>query len=155
MATGLVGKFRGAVSDNRVRIPAKFRKELGDFPYAAPGTDGCFLLISEESYDEVMKNYMGNDPYFGKSEEMKEFSRMVMGSTFNVEIDSQGRLSLGDVKDVCEGIYGAPEIVFSGAGNYVEVWPAKVYDKRYGMSFNAAQFSSMIAGLQATLSNNK
>ena len=44
--TGTV--YHAMDAKNRIRIPAKLKKELGDNYYFAKGTDGCIFIFPEE-----------------------------------------------------------------------------------------------------------
>ncbi|MDE6302018.1 MAG: hypothetical protein K2M36_00310, partial [Clostridia bacterium] len=79
------------------------------------------------------------------------FSRRIHRKMFKPTIDSQFRMTITDnMKKLCKGIENAVEIVFGGEGDYLEVWPAHVYDKRYGDE-EEDDFDTMIAILRAKL----
>jgi len=115
--TVVFGKARAIVDDNRVRIPAKFYKLLGDDFLIAPGKGGCILMIPNESYQTVIGSYLEKTQY-GESEEQ----RNLRNGMDSVSLDQQSRLTFsGEMKDMCPGLDGAPEIVFSGGGEFVAV----------------------------------
>ncbi len=144
--TVVFGKARAIVDDNRVRIPAKFYKLLGDDFLIAPGKGGCILMIPNESYQTVIGSYLEKTQY-GESEEQ----RNLRNGMDSVSLDQQSRLTFsGEMKDMCPGLDGAPEIVFSGGGEFVEMWPAKQFDAKFG-KFDVKKFDDMLAGLKAAL----
>ena len=149
MAALMFGKIRSAVESNRVRVPAKFYKNLGDSFYIAPGKGGCILLVPSDNVDYVLGKYVLNSDQYT----MTEFDEFVRNNINDVQLDGQGRLTFDEeMREMCDGLDSAVEVMFSGGGLYVELWPAAVYDKKYG-NFDSTKFNSLIANLRASLNN--
>lgn len=151
MQSTVYGSFQNAVGANRVRIPAKYRSFLGDDVIATIGSDGCFLLMPACNKDVVLKNYVGvDDPYMSQ---YKDVARVVNRLTANIELDSQGRITVDDkLKKMCKGLANTEAIVFCGMGNYIEAWPKELYDARFEDDGNDVdEFDSLIANLKAQL----
>ena len=88
----LTGEYNHQLdAKNRIRIPFKLKKELGDNYYFAKGTDGCIFIFPEEIAKEQ----------FAKIEEVKmsdaEKRRGIRAFTKSftaAEEDNQGRVVL-------------------------------------------------------------
>lgn len=141
------GNARAAVSDSRVRVPARFRAMLGEFFSIIPGKGGCVYLIPAENEEAVLGSILQNvNPYLSSNLE-----ETVKRNMTDVEVDDQNRFTIdAAVKNMCSALDSAKEVVFTGGGLYVELWPAAVYDDKYGR-FNASEFDSLIANLRASV----
>ncbi len=112
---------------NRIRVPAKIKKELGENYYFSKGTDGCLFIFPEEIAKE----------YFAKLEEVKMTDvdkrrgiRSFIKSFSVAEEDSQGRVVLP--ANLREFARIKKDIVICGAGNRAELWAKEVYDEYFG-----------------------
>ena len=116
-----------------------------------PGTDKCLVAVAESRSDSVIEMYNNSQALANDDE-----ARMFTDSIVDIDVDSQGRFSLAtSTKKIRPEFNDVDEVVFSGRGNYVEIWPAYVYDKRFGSKYNTADYTKMIANLQATLKSKK
>ena len=151
MQSTVHGTHEIAVSANRVRIPAKYRTFLGDEIIATIGSDGCFLLMPKCNKDTVLKNYVKvDDPYMS---EYKDVARVVNRLTTEIELDVQGRFSIdNNLKRICKELIDTESITFCGMGEYIEAWPTKLYNKKFGnVDGDADDFDNLIANLKAQL----
>ena len=111
---------------NRIRVPSKLKKELGDNYYFAKGTDGCIFIFPEEIAKEQ----------FAKIEEVKmsdaEKRRGIRAFTKSfvlAEEDNQGRVVLpANLREVAKI---KKDVVFCGVGNRAELWAKEVYDEYF------------------------
>lgn len=120
----LVGTQQHALDDkNRIRLPAKYREEMGTNKYILmPGTDGCIFLYPESDKHKViaaMADVDSPDP------DVAELVRSLSEFAAKVEADSQGRFMLPqDLMEICE-INKNVRIV--GAISKVEIWSEERY----------------------------
>ena len=119
---------------NRIRVPSKLRKELGDNYYFAKGTDGCLFVFPES----VAKEYFARlEEIKISDEEKRRGMRSFIKSFVAAEEDNQGRVVLP--ANLREFAKIKKDIVFCGAGNRAELWAKEVYDEYFGednMSFD-------------------
>ena len=152
VARAIYGSYRCTVDENRLRLPAKVLAAFGgEAIFVLPGTDKCLVAVAESRSEDVIEKYNNNQTFANDDE-----ARMFTDSIVDIDVDTQGRFSLASVtKKIRPEFNNVDEVVFSGRGNYVEIWPAYVSDKRFGSKFNTADYNKMIANLQATLEGKK
>ena len=123
----LTGEYNHQLdAKNRIRIPSKMKKELGEKYYFAKGTDRCLFVFPEEIAREQ----------FAKIEEVKisdaEKRRGIRAFTKSfvlAEEDNQGRVVLPANLREFAGI--KKDIVFCGVGNRAEIWAKEVFDEYF------------------------
>ena len=119
---------------NRIRVPSKLKKELGDNYYFAKGTDGCLFIFPEEvakEYFAILEEIKISDA------EKRRGMRSFIKSFVSAEEDNQGRVVLP--ANLREFARIKKDVVFCGAGNRAELWAKEVYDEYFGedsMSFD-------------------
>lgn len=129
---------------NRVRIPVKFREALGPKPCYLPGKNGCLYIVPQERFEKMFEAYLDNDPYTTDST-FDEFTTFVFAHSDELEEDSMGRVMFN--KGIKEKFGFKKEIVFVGKATYLEVWPAEVWDARYGV-LDPQKINDMIENLK-------
>lgn len=143
MAKFMLGNYRHSLDDkNRVRIPVKFREVLGARPYYLPGKGGCMYIVPENSFDSMFSSYFNQNPYMSESE---DFTTLIFGCSGELEEDSTGRVSID--KGITDKFNFKKEVVFVGKATYVEMWPAEVWDEKFG-ALDPNKISKMIEGLK-------
>lgn len=143
MSKLMLGNYRHQLDDkNRVTIPVKFRMGLGDVSYYLPGKNGCLYIVPEDRFEDMLSQYIGGDPYTAEND---DFARTIFAFSGEIEVDSNGRISLD--KTIKEKFDFHKELVFVGKATYIEVWPAEVWDERYGV-LDPDKISKMIADLK-------
>ncbi len=120
------GRFNNRLDDkNRIRIPAKFKAELGaDYKLAfAPG--GCIFVLPQSEYRKILDSF-GEASIFDveKQEAIAQFTGMV----YDVTEDNQGRILLPAELKEHAGI--DKEIVITGAASYLRIESAEKFAKR-------------------------
>jgi MraZ protein len=126
----LTGEYNHQMDDkNRIRIPARLKKELGDEYYFAKGTNGCISVFPKATVDaqfEKLKEIKLSD--LDQQRSLRSFAKSyVLG-----EEDNQGRTVLNPELRRYAGISKEePEIVICGAVTRVEIWAKKVYDEYF------------------------
>ncbi len=127
---------------NRMRIPAKFREELGAGYYISAGVGGCLYVYTKEQMEEVKAELS----HIGRYDEARlKPARFILYNTWQAEEDNQGRILLPEnltklakiVKNV---------VVFKGP-NCIEIWAEEVWDN-YFNDVNFAELSDAMYALK-------
>lgn len=121
----LIGEFTSRVTNgNRVAIPVKFRKDLRRFLYLTQGYEGCLVLVDEERFNNLTQG-VAEKPFIRG--DVRETTRFLLGSAYEIEPDEQGRFVLpGALRDYA-GIKN--EVIFLGLKNWIEVWDKEKWAK--------------------------
>lgn len=122
----LIGTYRHSIdAKKRMRVPSKFKSELGANFIITKGTCGNLFAFSSEKFTELYEK-LTNLPLF--DEEAQKPIRKFLASAFEAEEDGQGRVLLP--KELVKFANIEKNIVFIGVGNRVEIWAEEAWDKR-------------------------
>ena len=108
---------------NRLRVPAKFRSELGGKYVVTVGSNECLCVYAYDKFAD----------YVAKLESIPSFDlqaqrsiRKILSLASEVEPDEQGRFILpANLKDFAKI---DKNIVINGAGSKVEIWSEEKWD---------------------------
>lgn len=121
----LIGTYRHSVdSKKRMRIPSKFKSELGSNCIITKGTGVNLMVFSGEGFNSVYEK-LSNISIF--DDEAQKPVRKFLSSAFEAEEDGQGRILLP--KELANYAQITKNLVFVGVGNRVEIWAEEVWDK--------------------------
>lgn len=140
----LTGEYNHQLdAKNRMRIPAKLRKELGEEYYFAKGANRCIYVFPKQEVEaqfEQLKSIKLSE--LDKQKGMRAFAKSFVAA---VE-DGQGRVILPPELRAHAGMgKDDKDLVICGAVTRVEIWSKKVYDEYFcGEEDN---YDSLIAGL--------
>ena len=114
----LIGEYIHSLDDkNRISLPSKFRKELGDTVIITRGLDNCLFLYSLDEWSDLSKK-IGK---LGLSKADKRgLTRYLFSGAQEVEVDKQGRILLPEFLRQFVGI--TAKVVFAGVYDRVELW---------------------------------
>lgn len=146
----LVGNQQHALDDkNRIRLPAKFREQLGNAYILMPGTNGCIFVYAMDEQQKLIKLIQEADSFDPVQAErirsLAEFSAVV-------EADAQGRFMLPTDLIEIAGISKNVRIV--GAISKAEIWSEERYlARRSGQDNTPAGFDKLYKSLHDTLEN--
>ena len=101
----------------RVAIPARYREEFSGGIYLTRGFDQCIWAFSPGEWEEYSSRYAAMSP---NSRDARTLRRRVFGSTFDLELDRQGRVVLPQPLRQYAGLQ--EEVVIVGAGTWLELW---------------------------------
>ena len=122
----LIGTYRHSVdAKKRMRVPSKFKGELGSNFIITKGTCGNLFAFSSDKFS-ALYDKLTNLPLF--DEEAQKPVRKFLASAFEAEEDGQGRVLLP--KELVKFANIDKNIVFIGVGNRVEIWAEEAWDKR-------------------------
>jgi MraZ protein len=101
----------------RVAIPARYRDAFTSGIYLTRGFDPCVWAFSPDEWESYSAGYAAMSP---NSRIARTLRRRVFGSTFDLELDRQGRVVLPQPLRQYAGLQ--EEVVIVGAGNWLELW---------------------------------
>jgi len=120
----LSGEYRHNCDEKfRLRLPAKFKKELDDGYVVTGASDGCLFVFSGYELKNLLEK-TEKVPLFDNN--LQKPLRMLYSSAYEVEEDSQGRFLLPAALREFAGI--KKEVVFVGVGNRAEIWSSERWD---------------------------
>lgn len=124
----LMGNFQHSLDDkNRIRLPADFRKEMGDAYYLMPGTNGCIFVYKAGDTQSVLSKLLSLDSF--NPEQALRLTQLTAFSR-SVTADSQGRFMLPDDLISIMGIKKDIRIV--GAATKAVIWSEERWQKLFG-----------------------
>jgi len=134
----LIGHYITKLSDKgRSALPAKYKKEIGQKAIIAKWYEGCLVVVSQTSWNALLNKLTGRSEMI--TAPVRETDRFILGSAFEIELDSQGRFVIP--KSLREFAKLSEEIMFVGLGDRVEIWDKEVWKvKEDYIQENAAEF---------------
>jgi MraZ protein len=112
------GEFHHRVDpQGRVAIPARYRDAFAHGIYLTRGFDPCIWAFSPAEWETYSLGYSSMSP---NSRIGRTLRRRVFGSTFDLELDRQGRVVLPQPLRQYAGLQD--EVVVVGAGTWLELW---------------------------------
>lgn len=109
---------------NRLRIPAKFRQELGSTFIISTGFENCLLVYSAAEFSQMTKNMERVET--GNGENIDAI-RMFYAGVDEVSYDEQGRFPLTKAQREHAGI--TKEAIIIGMRDYLEIWDEQRWQK--------------------------
>ncbi len=114
---------------NRMRIPARLKKELGDEYYFCIGTNHCITVLSKQEAEAQLLKL--NNIRYGDLKNQKVLRQIAKSFVLAVE-DAQGRVVLPpELRRHARLGKEDKELVICGAVNRIEIWAKKVYDEYF------------------------
>ena len=136
----LIGTYRHQIDEKfRMRMPAKFKEELGEGFVITKGTNNCLYAFTKAKFSELYEK-LTNLPIFDA--EVQKPVRMLLSSAFESEEDKQGRILLA--KELREYAKINKNIVLIGSGSRVEIWAEEEWDAYSNGDFTSS--SKALAG---------
>lgn len=128
----LIGEYSGkVVAGHRVALPAGLRKSLGNSFIMTKGYEGCILIVPSTSWEKLIQP-MESRSFLDRN--ARDTLRFLVGSAFEVETDSQGRVVVPEtLRKYAETLYSEGkdcEVVFVGLVNWIEIWEKSRWDER-------------------------
>ncbi len=142
-----IGAQRYTLDDkNRVRVPAEIFAKFGDSEAViTPGVQGNLAIMSRDSFDQKTAG-LANADYFDL--ELQSQYTWLSANTKTVERDSQNRIVIP--QDIKDAFSIDREVVFVAKFDFVEIWPAEMFDQRPVIA-GAEQVSKAMQSLGALL----
>ncbi len=119
----LIGEFTHTIDEkNRISLPAKFRKEMGNDLVITPGLDKCLFVFTKKEWQKISEKLSG---FSMLAADNRSFNRFMFGGATEVSIDSIGRILLPDFLKDRAGLKAKAALV--GVQNRLEIWNDKVW----------------------------
>ena len=123
-----VGTYNHQIDDKgRMRIPTKFKHELGDSPFIMQGADKCLYVYPKDYADEMLKSVFGDGKFNDKAKNAEK-AKLMSKACFG-EDDKQGRTTIPQPLLKYAGIKLSSSIVTIGAYDHVQIWDKDTWDK--------------------------
>ena len=120
----MFGKFNRNLDDkNRIVIPTKILKELGDVFYISLSLDNSLVIRSAAEFTKFKARISENSML---DKEFRNLTRIIFANTEELSPDKLGRVTMP--KYLLEKIPIKKDVVFIGNGNYCELFAKEVYD---------------------------
>lgn len=122
------GTYNHQVDDKgRIRIPTKFKHELGDNPFIMQGAEKCLYVYPRERADEMFKASFADGRFDDKK--LNAQKAKIMSKACFAEEDKQGRVPLPQALLKYAGIACSSSIVSIGAYDHVQIWDKEAWDR--------------------------
>ena len=126
---------------NRLTVPPKFRATFSNGVVLAKGLEPCISLWTPEGFEQWTDSFLSNlNPV---SAERRKLTRFFAGSSFDVEVDSAGRVTLNQPLLTHARI--AKEVVLVGNLDHLEVWDRETWQS------DQEQLADEIVGIAESL----
>ncbi|MCQ2387797.1 MAG: division/cell wall cluster transcriptional repressor MraZ [Clostridia bacterium] len=129
---------------NRMRIPVKFREELGGEYTITIGAGGCLYVYSKEQMAE-QKKLLENVNRFDEAQ--LKAARFILYNTWDAEEDKQGRILIPENLRKLAKI--EKDVVVYKGPTCIEIWSEEVWQNY----FNDVNFNSLASAYES-LKNN-
>ncbi|MBR2614349.1 MAG: division/cell wall cluster transcriptional repressor MraZ [Clostridia bacterium] len=127
---------------NRMRIPAKFRVELGANYVITCGTGGCLYVFKEEAMEEL-KEKLKKVSMFDKKRQ--DAIRYFLAHCWDAEEDGQGRILIPE--ELRRYAKFEKNLVCLKSTNWFELWNAEIWDKKMA-EINFDDVADVLSGLE-------
>lgn len=111
----------------RLRLPAKFKPELGSKFLITKGARGCLFVFSNDKIEDI-KNKIKDIPLGDNA--AQDAVRMLFSSAFEAEEDGQGRFVLP--AKLREYSHIEKNMIIIGAGDRAEIWAEEQWNEVSG-----------------------
>ena len=119
-----VGEYQHNLDEKgRMAIPVKFRTELAEGAIITKGLDHCLFVLSKEEWGKLAQKLIALPLAQANS---RAFTRFMLASAMDVDIDKQGRILIPDYLREYAGL--KKETVVTGLYTRMEVWDKGVWD---------------------------
>ena len=114
----LIGQYNHTIdAKKRLALPVKFRGELGAQVIVTKGVENCLVVYTQKEW-EVMSAKLANLPV--SQGEARSFTRHILSSAMEVELDKLGRILVPDYLKEYAGF--KKNVVICGLSTRLEIW---------------------------------
>lgn len=120
----LIGEFHHNLDNkNRLMMPAKLLKNLGNEVIVTRGFEKCLLVYPLEKWDSIIAKF--SELSITKSDTRK-FMRILLSGATSCSFDSQNRINIPNVLKGYADI--SKEVVIIGLDDHLEIWSEEAYE---------------------------
>jgi MraZ protein len=135
----LLGRYYTHISvKGRVALPTRFKKIIGNKLLIARWYENCLVIVSESAWQGFIERITLPDEILVES--IRGIDRFVLGSTYELEIDDQGRFVIP--KYLRDYAQLADDVIFVGLGDRIELWAKNKWDD-YERSISKKAFEAL------------
>lgn len=109
---------------NRLSIPARFRATFSSGLVLAKDSDECISVWTPEAHESIIERALAGKNPLGR--EYRAVQRFFQANSFDVELDSSGRVTLPPPLLAHAGI--EKEVVVVGVLDHLEVWARERFE---------------------------
>jgi MraZ protein len=109
---------------SRVIVPSKLRELLGANVYINFALDKCLAVYPVETYERMAEKIIKKSSFDKK---IRAFKRIFFASTYQCDIDKQGRIQL--TKDSLDKSSITKDVVIVGMEDHIEIWDKTTYEQ--------------------------
>lgn len=121
----LIGEYTHTIDDkNRISLPVKFRKQMGNQLVITPGLDDCLFVFTKKEWEKISEKL---SEFSMLSADNRSFNRFMFGGATEVSVDSIGRILLPDFLKDRAKLKGKAALV--GVQNRLEIWNDSTWEK--------------------------
>lgn len=123
----LIGEYSHTIDGkNRISLPAKFRKEMGDIVVVAPGIDNCLFVFTQTGWKTFTDRISRADSSSLLQADNRNFNRLIIGRAVEVEVDAAGRMLIPEHLVSYANLKGRTSMI--GVMNRVEIWETTAWE---------------------------
>ena len=120
-----IGEYNHNLDEkNRLMIPSKFREQLTNTFILTRGLDGCLVIYSIESWNNITSK-LNTLPFTKK--DARNFLRFIASNAIDLQFDKQGRIVIPNNLKIHAGL--SKECVVIGTLDKIEIWSKENWDK--------------------------
>lgn len=120
----LIGEYTHTLDEkNRMSLPVKFRKEIGNSVVIAPGLDNCLSLFTTKEWQKISSKLSDSSML---ASDNRSFSRFMFGQAVDISVDSQGRILIPE--NLKNRSKLSSKVVVIGVQNRVEIWNEEAWN---------------------------
>lgn len=122
-----VGTYIHQIDDKgRMRIPAKFKQELGEDPFIMQGAQKCLYIYPRKFAEKMFDEVFGGGKFTEK--EKNSIKARIMSKACYGEEDTQGRVTIPSALLKYAGIEKAT-IASVAAYDHIQIWNKELWDR--------------------------
>lgn len=139
-----IGEYSAKLDEKaRVSVPAKFRTQLKKKIVVTRGLDQSLVVYTLEEWKTIAAK-LASLPITASNS--RAFSRLMLSGAMDVDIDSQGRVSLPQYLLEYAGI--DKKLIFAGLYNRIEIWAEDAWTSyKKDMEKNATEIAEQMSAL--------
>ncbi len=117
------GRYEHSLDEkNRIVIPKRMREEVTSPLYIMKGYDGALSLYNAEAFNNLIKEI---DTLPFQKKESRSYIRTQLSSTYELEVDKLGRVTIPTALITRYGI--GKDIFILGVVDHIEIWDREKY----------------------------
>ncbi len=144
----LIGQYAHTLDiKNRLSLPSKFKKVLGEKVVVSRGLDSCLYLFTISEWESIASKLSGQS--VGNADS-RDINRFFLSGAVEIDIDSAGRILLPDFLRDFAKLQNKldSKVILAGLYSKVEIWDEKIWEeKQKNISQNADKVAAKLQEL--------